>query len=237
MRQLGLERVTVVLGGEVAALTTPVGDRARDARDHLLDRALAGRRRELSAEVLLGHDVGGVLRPRLRELDVLLAEGADRGRPRLPLDGVEGVDARPCEQPPHGQGLGRPSRALKRCMRRDLLHRLLLPSACRPPARTSNLRAVDYAPRLGRNGGPELVAGERIYPAKQCLMPTGHCRPRQAPAGCGRPHPRCFSAAELEPVREVGPGAARAEQRLAPGVFHARRAVPEGGRGERRRAQ
>ena len=72
--QLGLEGVPVLGRGEVAALATPVGDRARDARDHLLDRALARRRVQLSAEVLLGDDVGRVLRPRRRELDVRLVE-------------------------------------------------------------------------------------------------------------------------------------------------------------------
>ena len=43
VRQLGLERVAVLDRREVAALAAPVGDRAGDARDHLLDRALARR--------------------------------------------------------------------------------------------------------------------------------------------------------------------------------------------------
>ena len=42
--QLGLEGVGVLVGGEVAALAAPVGDRAGDAADHLFDRALALRR-------------------------------------------------------------------------------------------------------------------------------------------------------------------------------------------------
>jgi hypothetical protein len=64
VRQLGLEGVAVLDGGEVATLATPVGDRAGDAADHLLDRVLARGRAELAAEVLLGDDVGRVLRPR-----------------------------------------------------------------------------------------------------------------------------------------------------------------------------
>src|SRR3954454_17607254 len=95
--QLGLEGVAVLDRGEVAALTTPVGDRARDAGDHLLDRALARRRLELPAEVLLGDDVRRVLRPRLRELDVLLLERdlvavADPRVADLPLDLLERMD-------------------------------------------------------------------------------------------------------------------------------------------------
>jgi hypothetical protein len=72
--QLVLERVAVLVGREVAALATPAGDRAGDAADHLLDRALALGRAELAAEVLLRDDVGRVLRPALRELDVALLE-------------------------------------------------------------------------------------------------------------------------------------------------------------------
>jgi hypothetical protein len=41
-RELGLEGVAVLRGGEVAAAAAPVGDRAGHAADHLLDRALAG---------------------------------------------------------------------------------------------------------------------------------------------------------------------------------------------------
>ena len=108
--QLRLERVAVLDGGEVAALATPVGDRARDAADHLLDRALARRRVQLPAEVLLGDDVGRVLRPGLGELDVLLLEGdavavTDPRVADLPLDLVERVHAGLREQAPHGQRL------------------------------------------------------------------------------------------------------------------------------------
>jgi hypothetical protein len=55
--ELGLEGVAVLRRGEVAARPPPIGDRARDAADHLLDRALARRRVELAAEVLLADDV------------------------------------------------------------------------------------------------------------------------------------------------------------------------------------
>ena len=97
--QLGLEGVAVLVGREVAARAAPVGDRAGDAADHLLDRALAVGRGELAAEVLLGDDVGRVLRPARRELDVALLERdvvavADPGVAELPLDGVERVRSR-----------------------------------------------------------------------------------------------------------------------------------------------
>ena len=42
--ELGLEGVGVLVGGEVAALAAPAGDRAGDAADHLLDRATRARR-------------------------------------------------------------------------------------------------------------------------------------------------------------------------------------------------
>ncbi len=59
--QLRLERISVGLGREVAALASPAGDRAGDPADHLFDRVLPLVRAELAAEVLLGDDVGRVL--------------------------------------------------------------------------------------------------------------------------------------------------------------------------------
>jgi hypothetical protein len=108
--ELVLEGVAVLDAGEVAASTAPVGDRARDARDHLLDGALARRRAELAAEVLLRDDVRRVLRPGDRELDVGLLERdavavADARVAHLPLDGVERVHPLLREQAPHGQRL------------------------------------------------------------------------------------------------------------------------------------
>src|SRR3954469_20621422 len=113
MRELRLEGVPVLGRGEVAALTTPVGDRAGDAGDHLLDRALARRRVQLPAEVLLRDDVRRVLRPGHRELDVRLVEGdavamTDLRVPQLPLDGLERVHAGMGEQAPHRDGLAGP---------------------------------------------------------------------------------------------------------------------------------
>src|SRR5919199_976480 len=110
VRQLGLERVAVLGRGEVAARPAPIGDRAGDARDHLLDRALAGGRVELAAEVLLGDDVRRVLRPRARELDVRLLEGdlaavADPRVAQLPPDRVERMDPRTREDAPDCQRL------------------------------------------------------------------------------------------------------------------------------------
>ena len=61
--QLGLERRRVLVGGEVAALAAPAAIVPGDPADHLLDRVLARGRSELAAEVLLGDDVGRVLRP------------------------------------------------------------------------------------------------------------------------------------------------------------------------------
>ena len=96
--ELGLEGVGVLIGGEVAALAAPAGDRAGDAADHLADRRLALVGAHPAAEVLLRDDVGGVLRPRRRELDAALLEGgvlgiADDSVAELPLDLVERVDS------------------------------------------------------------------------------------------------------------------------------------------------
>ena len=96
VRQLVVEGAGVLFAGEVAAAAAPAGDRAGDAADHLLDRALALGRAELPAEVLLGDDVGRVLRPAPGELDVALLEGdavavADAGVAALPLDLLERV--------------------------------------------------------------------------------------------------------------------------------------------------
>src|ERR1051326_5417006 len=72
--QLVLERLRLVLVGEVAARTAPRADGAGDTADHLLDAALAVGRAHAPAEVLLRHDVRRRLRPELRELDALLLE-------------------------------------------------------------------------------------------------------------------------------------------------------------------
>ena len=92
--ELVLEGVGVLGRGEVAALAAPAGDRAGHAPDHLLDGALALVRARAAAEVLLGDDVGGVLRPGRRELDAALLERrvlgvADQGIADLPLDAID----------------------------------------------------------------------------------------------------------------------------------------------------
>ena len=106
--QLHLEGVGVLLGGEVAALAAPAGDRPGDAADHLFDRALALGAAEPAAEVLLGDDVGRVLGPGLGELDAALLEGgllrvADHGIADLPLDLVERMHAGRRKATLHGE--------------------------------------------------------------------------------------------------------------------------------------
>ena len=78
--QLVAEGVGLGVVHEVAVRHAPGGDGVGDPVDHLAQRALPLGRAERSPEVLLGHDVGGVERPRDRELDVELLEG-DRRRP------------------------------------------------------------------------------------------------------------------------------------------------------------
>src|SRR5205085_1603034 len=104
-RELRFERVAVLVRGEVAELAAPARDRAGHAADHLLDRALALRRVEPAAEVLLRDDVRRVLRPRGRELDALLLEAADLRVAQLPVDGRERVYTGFGEAPLDGQSL------------------------------------------------------------------------------------------------------------------------------------
>ena len=97
--ELGVERVGLVAVGEVAVLAAPRRDRVDDARDHLAHRALALRRSERPAEVLLRDDVRRRRRPEDRELHLALLEGGpvlagDEGVAHLPLDLVVRVDAR-----------------------------------------------------------------------------------------------------------------------------------------------
>src|SRR5262249_1675605 len=87
------------VGREVLLPVGPSGDRVDDAADELLDAALAFRRADLAAEILRDDDVGRLLRPGFRDLDVALLEDdfpffrADDGRAKVPLDFVERVDA------------------------------------------------------------------------------------------------------------------------------------------------
>src|SRR3954452_3837473 len=71
---------------------------------------LTGGRLELPAEVLLGHDVRRVLRPRLRKLDAALLERhaiavADARVAQLPFEGVERMNAGRRELALDGEGL------------------------------------------------------------------------------------------------------------------------------------
>ena len=76
----------------------PLRDGVDDAADQLLDAALTLRRPHLAAEVLRHDDVGGLLRPRLGDLDVALLEDhlaalvRDHRGAELPFDLVVGVN-------------------------------------------------------------------------------------------------------------------------------------------------
>ena len=104
--ELVAERRALLLVDEVAVLHAPRGDRVGDPVDHLAQRRLALLGAEGAPEVLLGDDVGGVLRPRDRELDVGLEEGVgavlvvrDAGLAPFPFDRVVGVLTRLGEVP------------------------------------------------------------------------------------------------------------------------------------------
>src|SRR6185436_6428818 len=93
------ERLQIVVAGEVLVGARPRRDRVDDAADELLDAAFALRRTDLAAEIFRDDDVGRLLRPGLRNLDVALLEDdvaalvADQRRAGFPLDFVERIDA------------------------------------------------------------------------------------------------------------------------------------------------
>ena len=93
--QVAVEVFAVLLRLEVAVGDAPVGDRAGDAVDELLDGVLALGRVDLAVEILAHHHVGGQLAPGGRNLTGRLLEEhlavfpLDRRRPQLPFGGVE----------------------------------------------------------------------------------------------------------------------------------------------------
>ena len=110
MAELVGEDLRIVLGGEVAVLLTPPADRVDHAARQLSDRRFALGGVEGAAEVLLRDDVGRVLGPVLRELDVALLEGVaallvvrDHRVSRLPLDVLERVPPLGREEPREGE--------------------------------------------------------------------------------------------------------------------------------------
>src|SRR5581483_9410411 len=146
--QLGLERVALLVVGEVAALGAPCDRRLDDAADHLLDAGLPLGRAQPAAEVLLGDDVRRRLRPELRELDAALLERgpvpAGDGRvARLPLDLVEGIAPWDREEAAHAEassfvGDGVHHLRVRGVDRRLLLHRRHQPlPKGSPPSRPS----------------------------------------------------------------------------------------------------
>ena len=95
--QVAVEVLGVGRRGEIAVLQAPVGDRAADAVDKLPHALLPFRGAVLAVEILVDHDVGGQLAPEDGDFAVLLLEedlaafALDGGRPRFPLDRVEGL--------------------------------------------------------------------------------------------------------------------------------------------------
>ena len=139
---------------------------------------------ELPAEVLLGDDVGRVLRPRLRELDVLLPERADGGGAQLPLHRVERMHARPREQAPHAQGLGGPMRLRERGLRRRLFH-----GACHLPRRPADLQlcgrwTMHLGPDGTRGAGRSRRSGRKSCVCREIVSCRRYGQPRMA-ASCG----------------------------------------------------
>src|SRR6202030_1746526 len=107
----------ILVRREVVALDAPTGQGVDHAVDDLADAGLALGAAGGAAEVLLGDDVDGQLRPGAGDLDVLLLEddlallAGDRGGAPLPLHEVNGMAARRREvaakaKPLHGSWFG-----------------------------------------------------------------------------------------------------------------------------------
>ena len=107
--QIVAERLQILFGREILVLPRPLRDGVDDAADELLDAALALGRADLPAEILRDDDVGRLLRPGFRHLDVALLEDdlaalvADDGRASLPGDLVERIHTAFREKPREGQ--------------------------------------------------------------------------------------------------------------------------------------
>ena len=103
-------------------MRAPLGNRVHDAADQLLDAVLALGRADLPAEILRDDDVGRLLRPERGDLDVALLEHhlaalvADDGRPLLPGDLVERVDAWQREEARELQAWRRCRMPVSRCV-------------------------------------------------------------------------------------------------------------------------
>jgi hypothetical protein len=107
-REIAVEGLAVGGGLKVAVTDAPVGDRAGDPVDELLDRVLALGRVDLAVEVLAHHDVGRKLAPGRRNLAGRLLEEhlailpLDRGGAQFPFGGVErALDLDRTERRPH----------------------------------------------------------------------------------------------------------------------------------------
>ena len=106
-----LERLQVLDGFKVALLHRPAGDGLDHAAHQLLDRVLAFRRAHGAAEVLGGHNIGGLLAPALGRLDVFLLEDRatalilDDGAPGIPFELVVGMNAFGREEALEGEPL------------------------------------------------------------------------------------------------------------------------------------
>src|SRR6516165_2048771 len=114
--QVVAEGAQVLIARKILLPAAPVRDGAYDAADELLDAVLTAGRANLTTEVLRRDDVGGLLRPGLRDLDVALLEDdlaafvADDGVAQLPLHLIKGVNARGREKSRKSQAWARGTR-------------------------------------------------------------------------------------------------------------------------------
>jgi hypothetical protein len=159
------ERVQVLVGCEVLLPARPVGDRVDDASNQLTNAALALGRSNLAAEILRNDNVGGLLRPALRNLDVALLEDElaalvrdDRGA-QIPLDLVERVDIRVGEEP----------RKCQPCDRRRFLRTRLARLDARPvgvDAAVEGRTSMALDALTGSGGVPDTRSGGRALASR-----------------------------------------------------------------------
>ena len=95
--QLAIEALAILRRGEVAVFEAPIGDRAGDAVDQLLNTVFALGRADFAVEVFAADDVRRQLAPERRDFAVGLLEDQfavlafDLGAADFPIDGGEQI--------------------------------------------------------------------------------------------------------------------------------------------------
>src|SRR5262249_12969996 len=115
------ERLKILFARKIFLDARPAGERIDDAADQLFDAVLAFGRSNLPTKILGDDDVGRLLRPESRNLDVTLFEDdltalvPNHCGPAIPFDFVKRIDAGFGEEPRKHEARGGRGRLLGPC--------------------------------------------------------------------------------------------------------------------------